>query len=157
MSIGDELTNEAGDSLSNDDRETHFVAKTLDLIDIVAPEDVTEFVASILTSTSLRLTWEDSVDSAGDLAEYLVYMSSDGGKTFGAALEVASTVTSYDFTKLTAGSTYTFKVSAVDSNGNESDGVMTNITLPESGPELLVLVPMSMLGAAIVRRRQKKD
>ena len=157
LSIGDELTNEAGDSLSNDDRETHFVAKTLDLIDIVAPEDVTEFVASILTSTSLRLTWEDSVDSAGDLAEYLVYMSSDGGKTFGAALEVASTVTSYDFTKLTAGSTYTFKVSAVDSNGNESDGVMTNITLPESGPELLVLVPMSMLGAAIVRRIQKKD
>ncbi len=157
LSIGDELTNEAGDSLSNDDRETHFVAKTLDLIDIVAPEDVTEFMASILSSTSLRLTWDASVDSAGDLAEYLVYMSSDGGKTFGAALEVASTVTSYDFTKLTAGSTYTFKVSAVDSNGNESDGVMTNITLPESGPELLVLVPMSMLGAAIVRRRQKKD
>lgn len=157
LSIGDELTNEAGDSLSDDDRETHFIAKTLDLADVVAPEDVTEFMASILSSTSLRLTWDASVDSAGDLAKYLVYMSSDGGKTFGAALEIASTVTSYDFTKLTAGSTYTFKVSAVDENGNESEGVMTNITLPESGPELLVLVPMSMLGAAIVRRRQKKD
>ncbi len=157
LSVSDTLANEAGESLSADSREMRFLAKTIDLVDVIAPEDVTNFMGAVLSETSVRLTWTASLDSAGDLAKYLVYISSDGGNTFGAALELASTMTSYDFTELTAGSTYTFKVSAIDSNGNESEGVMTNVTLPESGPELLLLVPMSMAGAAVLRRRKKKD
>lgn len=157
LSTDDQLLNAGGESLASDSREVHFVAKTLSLMDLVAPEDVTNFMNVILNETSVQLTWTASLNSAGDLAKYLVYMSGDGGLTFGAAVEVASNLTSYDVKDLTAGSTYTFKVSAVDANGNKSEGELTTVTLPESGPELLVLVPMSLAGAAWLKRRKKNE
>lgn len=157
LSANDKLVNENGESLASGSRELRFVAKTLSLADTIPPEDVTKFANIILNETSVRLTWTASVNSAGDLAKYLVYMSGDGGLTFGAAMEVAKSLTSYDVKSLTAGSTYTFKITAVDANGNESEGELTSVTLPESGPELFVLVPMSMAGAALWKRRKRKE
>ena len=103
----------------------------------------------------MLLNWTASEDSEGDLAEYLVYQSLDGA-SFGDAVTIAKSLTSYQANGLTPGETYTFKVTAVDENGNESDGVMTTITLPETGPGLLLMGGFSLLGAGVATRRKKK-
>lgn len=155
LTLSDKVLNEAGATLSLANETVDFTAKTVDLADVIAPEDVTDFLSAIVDETSVALTWTASANSAGDLAKYLVYQSADGGVTFGDAVMVAADATGYDVSGLTPGATYTFKVTAVDATGNESDGVMTTVTLPEAGPELFVLVPLALAGAAVVRRRKR--
>lgn len=156
LSIGEELLNENGDSLAEDSREINFIAKTLNIADTVPPEDIMNLLATVLDEDSIELGWNHSLDSAGDLAKYLVYMSENGGLSFGAAMTVAASVSSYTIDDLNPGDTYTFKVTAVDANGNESEGILTTITLPESGPEILVLVPMSLAAAAIIKKKRRQ-
>lgn len=155
LTLNDKVLNTDGATLSLANETVDFTAKTVDLADVIPPEDVTAFLSAIVNETSVALTWTASANSAGDLAKYLVYQSADGGVTFGDAVTLAADATGYDVSGLTPGTTYTFKVTAVDATGNESDGVMTTVTLPEAGPELFVLVPMALAGAAVVRRRRK--
>lgn len=155
LTLSDKVLNTDGATLSLANETVDFTAKTVDLADVIAPEDVTDFLSAIVDETSVALTWTASANSAGDLAKYLVYQSADGGVTFGDAVTVAADATGYDVSGLTPGATYTFKVTAMDATGNESDGVMTTVTLPEAGPELFVLVPMALAGAAVVRRRKR--
>lgn len=155
LTLDETVLNEAGDSLSLENREVEFTAKTIDLEDVIAPEDITNFLADATSESSVLLTWTASVDSAGDLAKYYLYQSMDGGVSFDDALTVSKTADEYEVDELTAGETYTFKVTAVDENGNESEGIMTTVTLPEAGPELLLLVPLALLGASVASRRKK--
>lgn len=156
LTMDEMIFNTDGDSLAEENMSVEFTAKTKDLADLVAPEDITNFLAAVSEETSVLLSWTASEDTAGDLAKYLVYQSLDGGLTFGDALSVASDAVDYEVTDLTAGETYTFKVTAVDENGNESEGVLTTVTLPEAGPELLVLGALSFFGAGAWTRKKKR-
>lgn len=155
LTMDETVLNEAGDSLSLENREVEFTAKTIDLEDVIAPEDITNLLAEVLGEDSVLVTWTASVDSAGDLAKYYFYQSMDGGVSFDDALTVSKDAEEYEVDGLTPGETYTFKVTAVDENGNESEGIMTTVTLPEAGPELLLLVPLALLGAGVASRRKK--
>jgi hypothetical protein len=154
LTIAETVTNEDGATLPELARTLEFTAKTVDLADVIAPEDITNLLSKAVDETTVSLTWTGSLDSAGDLAKYLVYQSTDGGKTFGSAIELAAAAVSYNKTGLTPGATYTFRVSAVDSNGNESQGIMTTVTLPEAGPEMLILGLIALGGAAFRRKKE---
>jgi hypothetical protein len=134
-----------------------FTAKTLDLADLIAPEDITNLLSKLASETSVLLTWTSSVDSAGDLANYLVYTSTDAGKSFGKGVKVDKADKKTTVSDLKAGDSYTFKVTAVDENGNESEGVLTTIELPEAGPEIFLLGLMSLAGAGVAQRRRRRD
>lgn len=155
LTMDDMIFNEAGESMGEENLTVEFTAKTLDLSDLIAPEDISDLLAEVSGEDSVLLSWTASVDSAGDLAKYLVYQSMDGGTSFEDALSADYDATEYEVDGLTAGETYTFKVSAVDENGNESEGVLTTVELPESGPELLLLGALSLLGAGAWSRRKK--
>ena len=150
------IFNEAGESMAEENFTAEFTAKTLDLSDLIAPEDITNLLATISGEDSILLSWTASVNTAGDLAKYLVYQSMDGGTSFEDAVNVDADSVEYAADGLTAGETYTFKVTAVDESGNESEGVLVTATLPESGPELLVLGALSLLGAGAWNRRKKQ-
>ncbi len=157
VTVDETVLNELSLSLSSEGSDMEFTAPLLDLADLIAPEDITNLLASLSGDESVLLSWTASEDTAGDLAEYLIYQSFDG-TSFGDAVEVAMELTEYEADGLTPGETYTFKVTAMDENGNESDGEMTTVTLPETGPGLLVLGGLSMLGAGVAtRRRKRKD
>ena len=159
LSVETDVLNEDGQSISLDGNEMEFQAPTLNLADLIAPEDVTNLLAALLTESSIVLSWDPSEDSEGDLVEYFVYQSVDGGLSFGEAMELLASelgdAPRYEIDGLTPGETYTFKVTAVDENGNESDGELTTITLPESGPGMLAMGAFSLLGAGFVARRKK--
>ncbi len=156
LTMDEALLNEGGDSLSEEERTVEFTAKTIDLEDLIAPEDITAFLSDATSEDTVLLSWEPSVDSAGDLAKYLLYRSTDGGDSFSSsAVTIESDADEYEVDELTAGETYTFKVTAVDENGNESEGLMTTVTLPEAGPELLVLGLMALAGAGVATRKKR--
>lgn len=157
LSLSDELLNEEGSSLDEDSMELEFLAKTIDLADVIAPEDITNLLASIEGEDGLVLNWTASLNTAGDLAKYLVYMSTDGGSTWAEAVEVASSLTTKNFGLLETGKTYTFKVTAVDENGNESSGVLTTIELPETGPGMVAMLGLSLIGGAYAARRKRNE
>lgn len=74
-----------------------------------APSTPTNLTVGSATSSSLTLNWSASSDNAGGVS-YRVYRN-------GVKLSVAPTATSYTDTGLSAGTTYTYKVLAIDAGG----------------------------------------
>ncbi|MBO9604552.1 MAG: DUF4962 domain-containing protein [Paenibacillaceae bacterium] len=77
-----------------------------------------------------RLTWNSATDNSGSIASYAIYRQDGPGLPY--AMVAATAVgTTYDLTGLQPGGSYTFKVEAMDANGNESgDGPMVAIVMP---------------------------
>lgn len=130
-------------------------ATTQQAADTVAPEDVTNFAAAMIKQLVVTLNWTRSLNSAGDLAKYVLYMSTDG-KTFGAGIDVNPTANTFDVTNIMPGVKYFFKLVALDAAGNASPGVMTEFMLPKTGPELGLLL-FGSLGLGKLLKRKKKN
>lgn len=130
---------------------------TDDVEDTTSPEDVTDLAASFADGV-VTLTWNASVDSAKDLVDQLLYLSSDG-VYYNDATSLGEALTSYALSGLqdeTEEKTYTFKLTTSDETGNESEGETVEITLPASGPEVAVF----LIGAVTVgywTSRKKKN
>jgi hypothetical protein len=80
--------------------------------DKTAPTVPTGLTANDITSTSVRLTWNTSTDSAGVLG-YVIYSGSD-------SLAMVSGLT-YTVNGLTPSANYSFSVKAKDAAGNKSE------------------------------------
>jgi len=122
--------------------------------DTVAPEDATMFTAVAVGKLMAKLSWVASLNSAGDLANYVLYKSTDG-TTYGPGVLVDAASSSLDVLDLVPGVKYFFKLTAKDSVGNESQGVVATLTLPGTGPELLFLGLGSMGLGKLMQRRKK--
>ena len=107
--------------------------------DTIPPAAPTGLVASAAGSTSINLGWNNNSET--DLAGYKIYRSTTGGFTPGIENFVEEvTVNSYSDTGLDAETIYYYKVTAVDTSGNESQpsiqaiattlGEYTEISLP---------------------------
>ncbi|MFP4446966.1 MAG: fibronectin type III domain-containing protein, partial [Desulfosudaceae bacterium] len=84
--------------------------------DVVPPDEVSGLSVSQCLETALTFSWTAS--AASDLAGYRVYF--DGAATFE---EVAADQTAWEKTGLSPASGHSLKITAVDGDGNESDGV----------------------------------
>lgn len=122
--------------------------------DTTAPEDVTNLVASLLRDMVVQLRWSPSLNSTGDLANYVLYRSNDG-VSFGEGTVITAASLSHELGGLLPGVKYFFKLTTRDTAGNESAGVVTGFMLPETGPELLLLLAGS-LGAGRFMTRGKR-
>ncbi len=122
--------------------------------DKIAPEDATNFTAAMVKQLIVTLNWTRSLNSAGDLAKYVLYMSTDG-VTYGAGIDVSPTSNTFDVTNIVPGVKYFFKLVAMDALGNASAGVTTTFTLPQTGPELGLLLFGSMGLGKLLKRRKK--
>jgi len=124
--------------------------------DVTPPADITELEASVQEDRTIDLTWVASINTDNDLDEYMLFSSTDDGATYTDGVSISASSTSYTVEDLEMGSTYTFKIAALDNSGNESDGVVTTIALPETGPEmaLLLLIPALFGGMYLARRKE---
>jgi len=87
--------------------------------DTTPPAVPTGLTATAVSSSSINLDWADNTDS--DLAGYKVYRSTTSGFTPGSTNFVKQvTASAYTDTGLAADTTYYYKVTAVDTSGNES-------------------------------------
>ncbi len=91
--------------------ENNVNGATLPSEDTEAPTTPASLAATATSETSINLSWSASTDNTG-VTEYRIYR---GGSYLAAAVS-----TSYSDSGLTAGTTYTYTVSARDAAGNES-------------------------------------
>jgi chitodextrinase len=101
----------AVDSSGNASSASTVTAATATCPDTTPPTAPASLATSGATATSVGLSWTASTDNVG-VAGYRLYV---GGTQVGTA-----TTTSYTFTGLTCGTTYTLGVAAVDAAGNLS-------------------------------------
>jgi hypothetical protein len=129
------------------------------LLDKLAPEDVTKLAATIkdLQKLLVALNWVKSANTANDLAEYVLYQSVDGQNFTKIRTYTDSQLETATVDNLMANTTYTFKLTAVDRAGNESVGVTTKITLPETGPGLVGLALGSLAAGRYFARRKRNE
>ncbi len=128
-----------------------FEAMLLELADLIPPEEITELM-SHLEGALVRLTWMVSVSE--DAIEQIVYESVDG-ENYVERVILPPLVSELELNDLVAGVTYWFKITSKDAAGNESEGVVIEVTLPETGPGLALMFGISALGTAAVRRRKR--
>ena len=127
--------------------------------DQTAPEDVRNLMLSFkeqLQKFVVVMNWEASLNTAKDLMDQIVYMSTDG-VTFDTGRSVGATGNSYEMPNLEGGKEYTFKVTTKDATGNESVGVIQSIRLPSTGFGAGFLILSSAFGAhKLLKRRKQK-
>lgn len=128
--------------------------------DTIAPEDVRNFVLSFkeqMEKFVVMMNWEASLDTAKDLVDQIIYMSTDKGTTYDSGTSVGGAATNYDMADLEGGKEYTFKITTKDGSGNESVGVVQSIRLPQTGFGAGFLVLTSAYGAnRMLKRRRDK-
>lgn len=125
-----------------------------EVLDVIAPEDVTEFVSAV-AEMIVNLSWKASVNSAGDLVDQILYVSTDGGATYEEVTPLGD-ATEYTYEGGVEGQTYMFKVVTRDETGNASDGMVTTAVLPTTGPGLALLGAASLFGGGLLSRRKNR-
>src|SRR6266699_2224788 len=112
------------------------------VIDTVAPSTPTGLLASAVSSSQVNLSWTASTDNVG-VTGYRVYRA-------GALLVTLGAVTTYQNTGLTASTTYSYTVQAVDAAGNASaqstSASATTQTAPDTVPPS---APTGLTGTAV--------
>jgi fibronectin type 3 domain-containing protein len=73
---------------------------------------------NVTSTSSASLTWDPNTET--DLASYRVYQSTTQGVYGTPVATVPAGTVTYTATGLTIGTTYYFRITAVDSGGNES-------------------------------------
>lgn len=159
QSVVAEAAEDATADLGFDTGETLHEAASAE--DTKAPEDVTDLRASYRLNNSeedytVKLNWVESENSDNDL-DYYSYGQKKGVGDYSSAIHMEKDKTSYQAI-LPGGERYTFKISSVDTNGNESAGAITSIILPATGPGLLLgFAGLLSLGATRALRRKGKE
>jgi len=87
-----------------------------DPIDITPPATPTGLSAATISSSQINLDWNDNTES--DLVNYRIYRSTSASGTYTYIDQTTSS--SYSSTGLSASTTHYYRVSAVDTSGNES-------------------------------------
>jgi len=101
---------------SNNNVNTSVTPVTATPTDILPPEDVTGVQVTV-QANALTVSWTPSADSQGDLAGYRFYFNNDAGTSLGAS------ATSRNVTGLVPATSYPVRITALDTDGNESTGV----------------------------------
>lgn len=144
-----------GELLGGEKIKFDFQGKGGSVLDTTPPEDVRNLVARALKDLRVRLNWKGSINSAGDLLEYILYQSTDSGGTYGKLLSMPKEAVMQEITGLAPGE-YFFKVTAKDASGNESQGKTVKVRLVETGPGLgLIGFTSVVLGRLLGRRKRR--
>ncbi len=122
--------------------------------DKTLPEDARDFMAKMIKKLIVTLAWKGSANTVGDLANYVLYMGTDG-KSYGDGIAIDPAALNFDVTDIAPKVKYFFKLTARDKAGNESQGVTTTFKLPSTGPELGLLL-LGSLGLGKFLKRRKK-
>ena len=113
-------------------------ATTQAIVDTTAPSVPTNLTAQAVSATQVNLAWTASTDNVA-VTGYKVYRNG--------VFATATTVASLQDQNLTAGTSYTYTVSAVDAAGNESGqstaAVATTPTPDTTAPVVAISAPVS--------------
>lgn len=151
------ITDATGNEIEESARTIAVSGKGASLEDLIPPEDVTALIARLKEAHEniVELRWEASKNSAGDLADQILYQAmGENGDKFSEGVSLGSSATAIETEDLEAGKWYTFKVTTKDTSNNESAGAITSIFLPETGPGLIA-AGLTALLMGLYRKKRK--
>lgn len=146
----------AKDATGNESKGVTTTITTTDSNSLPTTKDISNLVAKferVASYYNVTLTWTLPKDVT-DVVSQVVYKSLDGN-VFSQLATLTPTVSSYEIKNLAAGK-YFFKITTKDKDGKESQGVIKMVELPKSGPALVVVGLVSLLGTGYVMRKKKK-
>lgn len=153
------FNDEAGNEVAAKANSVTVTGQESGIKDLVPPEDVTKLIARVKDAKNhiVELRWEPSKNSAGDLADQLLYQSEGNMKyNYGSSTSMGTSTKAVEVEDLKPGKWHTFKVTTQDTSGNESHGAVTAIYLPKTGPGA-VAAGLTGLVMGWYRRRKKKN
>lgn len=148
---GNEIDDSANSASFEGNPQTVEEEETKVLEELVS--EVKDFLAEIVRDIVVKLTWEMIDDPR--IVDQILYKSTDGGSNYDNGTSLGTEREEVELTGLTPGLEYFFKLTTMDDEGNESDGVETSIMLPETGIGIGLLFGAS-LGLSALRNRKKK-
>lgn len=113
-------------------------------------------VAKAVSQAVVRLSWTSKEENIKDITNFVVYMSTDKGVTYGEGKVVDLKTLKYDFSNLKDDMVYYFKLTSKNAAGVESEALFTSLTLPKTGPGLLLLLAGSAGAGALFTGKKKK-
>lgn len=151
-----DLKDEAGNDLDETKSSTIFDGSAVavegpdtdtsgDTADTEAPKDATKLLAEIVLEAGkyiVKLSWNVPTENIGDATQQILYLSTDNEK-FNKKSSLDPEAAKYEVTDLEAGE-YWVKLTQKDAAGNESEGIITKVTLAETGPEMVGLLLVSL-------------
>ncbi|MGA1826324.1 MAG: putative Ig domain-containing protein, partial [bacterium] len=123
--------------------QSAFQSFRLTVVEDHTPPDEIEGLTATEGNTQITLSWAPSKDSAGDLADQVLYI--DDGTGYGEGKGLGKTVATYTVTDLKNETTYTFKITARDDLGNESAGALVTAT-PQATARIQSTLNSTLLG-----------
>lgn len=123
----------------------------------MAEEAASDLIAKAMANMMVNLSWNTKADKMAQVANFVLYMSTDRGTTYGNGVVLAKDLKSYNYNNLKADMVYYFKLTTKNSDGLESEGLVTYLTLPATGPELGFLLLFSGGAGAFFTRKKKKS
>src|SRR2546430_11010896 len=102
----------------------------------VAPSSPTGLTATAVSSSQINLSWAPPADNGGSaITGYKIERSTDGGATWTVlVVNTGSATTMYSDTGLTHTTTYTYRVSAINSIGTGSPSTNASATTLAAAP-----------------------
>src|SRR6267143_6651 len=98
-----------------------------------APGAPTGLTATSASSSQINLSWSAPTNNGGSaITGYKIERSTDGGSSWSPPVNTGSTATSYSDSGLIPSTTYTYRVSAINSAGTSSPSNITSATTPGS-------------------------
>src|SRR5207249_6846313 len=118
---------------------------------LVVPPPPTGLTAATASSSQINLSWTAPADNGGSaITGYKIERSTDGGSSWSTLVaNTGSTATTYSDTGLAHTTTYTYRVSAINSVGTSPPSNGASATAPAIAPS-----PPSALGATAVTSSQ---
>ena len=105
--------------------------------DTIAPEDISEITVSV-TGDAAMVNWVSSINTAEDLASYNFYFNGETTPTV-----IPAATLNKQLLGLQPATSYSFKITAVDNDGNESSGVTGTAVTILNNPTGLAVTPYS--------------
>ncbi len=153
---GNELPTETSATTFDGVAPTATDKPTTDTENTKVAEAASDLMAKAMANMMVNLSWKPNADKLAGMANFVVYMSADKGVTYGDGVVLGKDAKSYDFSSLKEDMVYYFKLTTRDANGKESEGLITSLILPKTGPEIAFLFMGSAgLGAFFTRKKKK--
>lgn len=161
--IGLQLMDMAGNEMDIANSGTTFsgmageVTEPIDTpVDTGVEQAAQDLMAKAISNMAVQLSWGANEEKLANIANFMVYMSSDLGATYGQGISLDTAARMYDFANLKEGMVYYFKLTSKNAVGQESEPIVTYLTLPKTGPGLALLLLGSAGAGAFVTRKKKK-
>jgi len=131
-------------------------AELIEVVDVDSPKEAANLIIKkVFDAGKYLITLNWTIPGEDGITKQAIYLSTDQGKKYSKKSTLESDSSDYELGELEPGD-YWFKLTQIDEDGNETDGVIAKVKLSETGPGLVGLLLVSFGLGGVVTKKKKK-